>query len=398
MLRATTTEATAFYRVAENNRIHGQYILHLKKPHSESELLTHISSMRSQLGSEFNLHEAYGALAGHGFPAFSAKLSERALEHLLQSNHYLFIEEDQEVNISVTVDVDVDAQPACVSQSNPDWGLRRCSTRGPYTPGSYKYTPGHDGAGILAYVIDTGIYCGNNDFVTKQTGTCINGVDYVDGSHIDGHGHGTHVAGTVGGQKYGVAKEVDLIAVRVLDNNGSGSWANVISGINWSLADSINRQKPGVANMSLGGGFSQSVNSAVEAAVAGGLHIVVAAGNSNDNACNYSPASAPSAITVGATDISDYRASYSNYGSCLDIFGPGTNIKSAWIGSPDATNTISGTSMASPHVAGAIAQYLSKKKTLTPTQIARGIPRVATPNVVINPNGSPNYMVYGGCM
>ena len=208
----------------------------------------------------------------------------------------------------------------------------------------------------------------------------------------DCNGHGTHVAGTVGGSTWCVAKNVTLVAVRVLDCKGSGAWSGVIAGIDW-VAN--NAMFPAVANMSLGGGKSASVNAAVAGAVGKGVTMVVAAGNSSANACNYSPASEPSAITVGATTSGDARASYSNYGTCVDIFGPGSSITSAWYTAANATNTISGTSMASPHVAGAAALVLEANPDASPSAVAAFLVGNATPNKVTSAGtGSPNRLLY----
>jgi subtilisin family serine protease len=215
-----------------------------------------------------------------------------------------------------------------------------------------------------------------------------------DNNATDCQGHGTHVAGTVGGTSYGVAKNVTLVAVRVLDCSGGGTTAGVIAGIDWVTADHAAGQ-PAVANMSLGGGFSQALNDAVARSVADGVTYAVAAGNENaTNACTRSPASTPSAITVGATTSTDARASYSNIGTCLDIFAPGSGITSAWYNSPTATNTISGTSMATPHVAGAAALVLSANPGATPAQVGTTLNNAATTGVVTNPgNGSPNRLL-----
>ena len=203
------------------------------------------------------------------------------------------------------------------------------------------------------------------------------------------------VAGTVGGTLYGVAKEVDLVAVKVLTCSGSGTNAGVIAGVDWVKARCLESGGPCVANMSLGGGFSSALNAAVATAVDAGIPFVVAAGNANSNACNSSPASEPKAITVGSTTNTDARSSFSNYGSCVDIFAPGSDITAAWIGSNTATNTISGTSMASPHAAGIAALYLSQDPSLTPDDVVTQMTNLATPGKVSNPgSGSPNLLAY----
>ena len=276
-------------------------------------------------------------------------------------------------------------------QTNPpSWGLDRIDQRKLPLDDVHGF-PGSAGVGVHAYVIDTGVDLDHPEFV----GRISSGVDTVDGDAIaeDCNGHGTHVAGTIAGTEYGVAKKANVVAVRVLDCFGSGSFAGVIKGVEWVT---LHAKKPAVANMSLGGGFNQAVNDAVEASVASGVTYAVAAGNDYGyDACNVSPASAPSAITVGATDINDNRAGFSNIGPCVDIFAPGVNIASAWLNG--GTNTISGTSMASPHVAGAAALQLGENPGATPAQVAAALGSNATPGIVGNPGtGSPNLLLYTG--
>ncbi len=241
---------------------------------------------------------------------------------------------------------------------------------------------------MTAYIIDTGIRFSHNEF----GGRAVSGFDAVDGGSADDcHGHGTHVAGTVGGTTYGVAKGVALVAVRVLDCSGSGSTSGVIAGVNWVTS---NHTAKAVANMSLGGSPSTSLDTAVTNSIASGVVYAIAAGNSNRDACKFSPARTPNAITVGATTSTDARASYSNKGTCLDLFAPGSSITSAWYTGNTATNTISGTSMATPHVAGVAALYL-QGHTATPQAVRDAIVNAATANVVGNAGrGSPNRLLY----
>ncbi|MCT7352187.1 S8 family peptidase [Streptomyces sp. 15-116A] len=273
----------------------------------------------------------------------------------------------------------------------PSWGLDRVDQKNLPLNSSYTY-PDSAGQGVTAYVIDTGVRITHSDF----GGRASNGYDAIDNDNTaqDGHGHGTHVAGTVAGNAYGVAKKAKVVAVRVLDNSGSGTTAQVVAGIDWVARNAV---KPAVANMSLGGGADSALDTAVRNAIASGVTFVVAAGNESTNASTKSPARVTEAITVGATTSSDARASYSNYGSVLDIFAPGSSITSAWRTSDTATNTISGTSMASPHVAGAAALHLAANPTATPAQVSSALTSAATTGVVGNPgSGSPNRLLYVG--
>jgi serine protease len=276
---------------------------------------------------------------------------------------------------------------ATTTQSDPTWGLDRLDQRP--TTGDSKYSYGTTGAGVTAYIVDTGIRSTHNQFA----GRAASGYDFVDndGDASDCNGHGTHVSGTVGGSTYGVAKAVSLVGVRVLDCGGSGSFAGVIAGIDWVT---VNHLGPSVLNMSLAGGGYQPMDDAVAAATAAGVTVVVAAANNDDDACNYSPARAPSAITVGATDDTDTRAWFSNWGSCVDLIAPGVDVLSAWSTADDAVNTISGTSMASPHVAGIVARYQQAHPGDSPAQVTAALLAAATPNKVIDPKGSPNLIAY----
>jgi aqualysin 1 len=277
------------------------------------------------------------------------------------------------------------------SQQGATWGLDRIDQRDLPLNGTYNFdftgTYGSTNR-VDAYIIDTGIRSDHKEFVGRiaKGYTAINDRRGTE----DCNGHGTHVAGTVGGTTYGVAKQVRLTPVRVLDCRGSGSWSGVVAGIDWVVRQHASGV-PAVANMSLGGSASSSIDSAVASLVADGVTVVVAAGNSNVDACTTSPARTPSAVTVGATTSNDSRASFSNFGTCLDIFAPGTSITSAWSTSSTATNTISGTSMASPHVAGVVALLLAEGQT-DPVSILIG--RATVGKVIGGGTGSPDRLLY----
>ena len=283
-------------------------------------------------------------------------------------------------------------------EKNAPWGLARISHRDSLSFGNFnKYLYSEDGGeGVDVYVIDTGTNTEHVDFEGRaQWGETIPSGD----PDQDGNGHGTHCSGTIGGKKFGVAKKASIYAVKVLRSNGSGTMSDVVKGVEWAAKSHLQNVeaakngkgkkgfKGSAANMSLGGSKSSALDQAVNAAVELGLHFAVAAGNDNADSCNYSPAAAENAVTVGASTLADERAYFSNYGKCNDIFAPGLNILSTWIGSKYATNTISGTSMASPHIAGLLAYFLSLQPSkdsafavaeITPKKLKENLIAVAT--------------------
>lgn len=270
-------------------------------------------------------------------------------------------------------------------QSGATWGLDRIDSRSG-TNGVYKYS--ETGAGVHAYVIDTGILPSHTEFAGRIGG----GYSAIGGDTTDCNGHGTHVSGTIAGKTYGVAKQAIIHPVRVLGCDGSGSTSGVIQGVEWVVN---NAQRPAVANMSLGGSKLQSLNDAVSKAIAKGVVFVVAAGNSSDNACNYSPASVPEAITIAASDKSDASASFSSFGSCVDVYAPGVSITSAGISGNSSTATMSGTSMASPHTAGAVALLLQKNPGAAPAAIASQLINNATRGAISGvPAATPNLFIF----
>jgi subtilisin family serine protease len=346
----------------------GTYIIVLKSANDIDGKEKQIAQMGGRTEKRFT----------HAINGLSVKIKHKDADQLRTEPNVLSVELDQPMFA-------LDTQTP-----TPSWGLDRTDQRA--LPLSNSFTASAYGAGVDVYVVDTGVSTTHTDF-SGRLRSGFSAINDGRGSN-DCNGHGTHVAGTAAGTTYGVAKAASIIPVRVLDCAGSGSNTGVIAGLDWIIANH-SAGVAAVANMSLGGGASLALDTAVQNAINDGVVMAVAAGNSNANACNYSPARAANAITVGATDRTDVRASYSNFGSCLDIFAPGTSITSAWINSSTAINTISGTSMASPHVAGVAAALLSANPTLSPADISSMLRSSATPNVVSTAGtGSPNYLLY----
>ncbi|GIE42701.1 serine protease [Actinoplanes lobatus] len=335
-----------------------------------------------------NLVQRYGGRVEGGYLAsvrgFHLRATAGEARRLAADPSVEFVEQDAEISTAGRT-----AAARTQSGKATAWGLDRLDQRKLPLSKSYTYKPA---ANVTAYVIDTGVRVGHKEF----GGRASYGWDFVNEDKIadDCNGHGTHVAGTVGGATYGVAKDVKLVALKVLSCDGSGSYADFLAAVDWVTE---NAQLPAVANMSLGGPLSKALDTAVKRSIDRGVTYAIAGGNDGKNACKASPAATPEAITVGAVDSRDARASFSNYGTCLDLFAPGVNIQSAGKASNTATATMSGTSMAAPHVAGAAALVLGAHPDWTPRQVRDDLVAHAGSGLVRNPGkGSPNRLLYTG--
>jgi subtilisin family serine protease len=352
-----------------------RYIVVFKDTSSEAR---RVPAAAADLAARYGgaVHAAYGtAVRG-----FTTRMSQAKARRLAADPAVAYVEQDRQVRITGT------------QTSPPSWGLDRIDQRD--LPLSKTYSYPSTAATVTAYVIDTGVRLTHSDL----TGRARSGYDFIDNDTdaTDCQGHGTHVAGTIAGTSHGVAKAAQIVAVRVLDCQGSGSYSAIIAGVDWVTKNAV---KPAVANMSLGGGTSTALDNAVRTSIASGVSYAVAAGNDNVDACTKSPADTAEAITVAATDPADARASFSNYGSCVDIFAPGVNIVSSANSSNTATATMSGTSMATPHVAGAAALVLAANPTATPTQVRDTLVSAATTGKITSPGtGSPNTLLHTGTL
>jgi len=369
----TSSHPSKFVR--SQNPIAGSYIVVLndalprRSNPGNSDVSLDASSRSLALAATYGgtIHQIYDeALKG-----YAVEMTETDAQALSEDARVKYVEEDS-------------VMTATGDQFGAPWGLDRSDQRDLPLNGDYNFT--RSGVGVNAYVIDTGIYTSHSQFGGRAAAS----YDAFGGSGQDCNGHGTHVAGTIGSTTYGVAKNVYLRAVRVLDCNGSGATSGIIAGMNWVQT---NATKPAVANMSLGGGYSSSLNTAATNLANSGVFLAVAAGNENQAACNVSPASASGTLTVAATGSNDARASYSNYGGCVDVYAPGSSITSTWLNG--GTNTISGTSMASPHAAGVAALYKATYGDAASSTIVSWIINNSTANVVSgNPSGTPNRLLY----
>jgi subtilisin family serine protease len=363
--------SSKFRRLRADKRIANQYIVVLK------DEVDDVDSEAIRLARDFGADRSHGHTYHSALKGFSVRMSEQQAARLANDPRVAFVEEDGVVSLGTT-------------QTGATWGLDRIDQRDLPLNGTYNYDA--TGSGVRAYIIDTGIRATH----TQIAGRVISGFTAInDGlGTSDGNGHGTHVSGTVGGSTYGVAKNVTLVAVRVLDSSGNGTNSGVIAGVDF-VTSNHQAGQPAVANMSLGGGISSALDTAVNNSINDGVTYAVAGGNETQDACNVSPARVANAITVGSTTTSDARSSFSNFGPCLDLFAPGSSITSSWNTSDTATNTISGTSMATPHVAGVAALFLETNPTASPATVAAAIINSSTPNKVTGAGtGSPNRLLF----
>ncbi|GHX85069.1 alkaline serine exoprotease A precursor [Vibrio cholerae] len=381
--KSSPQQLAPLMKAASGKGIKNQYIVVLKQPATimSNDLQAFQQSTQRSVNALANKHALEiknvfdSALSG-----FSAELTAEQLQALRADPNIDYIEQNQIITVNPIISASANA-----AQDNVTWGIDRIDQRDLPLNRSYNYN--YDGSGVTAYVIDTGIAFNHPEF----GGRAKSGYDFIDNDNdaSDCQGHGTHVAGTIGGAQYGVAKNVNLVGVRVLGCDGSGSTEAIARGIDWVAQ---NASGPSVANLSLGGGISQAMDQAVARLVQRGVTAVIAAGNDNKDACQVSPAREPSGITVGSTTNNDGRSNFSNWGNCVQIFAPGSDVTSA--SHKGGTTTMSGTSMASPHVAGVAALYLQENKNLSPNQIKTLLSDRSTKGKVSDTQGTPNKLLY----
>jgi len=385
---AVTADIAPLLHADSPHVVPGSYIVILNDDLEVSHRDAHILALKDSIAESQDKESEVGFVYRTGsLLGFSARLSEKLLKKQLAHPDVKYIEADQVV--SINFGQEARSPLATITQSGATWGIDRIDQKNLPLTNTYVYNSS-GGAGVDVYVIDTGIFTSHNDFGGRAA--FVYNAITNEGS-TDGNGHGTHCAGTIAGTLYGVAKQAALKAVKVLSAAGSGTNAGVIAGVDY-VTNNKSPTRKSVASMSLGGGASTALDQAVTNSITSGVQYAIAAGNDNANACNYSPARVTAAVTVGATTNTDARASYSNFGTCVDIFAPGTSITSTWNTGNTATNTISGTSMATPHVAGVLALHLGDYSA-TPAQLKSWIVSTGTSGVVSNPGtGSPNVFVY----
>ena len=362
-----TLPALAFPAYAANAPVEQRYVVHFAAGTSPQDGARELRNSGAQVDRTLE----------HVFSGAVARMSDRAAAALARNPRIVDVEADHVVR-------------AVETQASPTWGLDRSDQRA--LPLDASFTATANGTGVTAYVVDTGVRADHVDL----GGRVAPGHSVINdgGGTSDCNGHGTHVAGTVGGRTHGVAKAVLVVPVRVLDCAGSGTVSGIVSGLDWVIGHHA-AGTPAVANLSLGGGASASLDTAVQSTINDGVSVVVAAGNSNVDACNTSPARVAAAVTVGASDKADARASFSNFGSCLDLFAPGVGITSDWHTSSTATASLSGTSMAAPHVAGTAAALLQLDPALSPADVSHRLTSTATTGAITDVGtGSPNRLLW----